>query len=116
MNASDTIEPSKKMVAILVTEEMLQAPEFLLYVRLVKKQLESMDLDVIFLDEKEYLARGRVPDCDCQMIQCVCVEARQHDRECRWRKAITAPVGFECEHGLEECRECDPCTCTTKEK
>lgn len=36
---------------------------------------------------------------------------RAHAPGCRARTAIASAVSFECEHGLEVCPECDPCTC-----
>jgi hypothetical protein len=63
---------------------------------------------------EELAARGRVPDCDCQLIQCVCPQARPHVKECRYRIALTCAVPIHCEeHGFDVCPHCDPCTCTT---
>lgn len=62
---------------------------------------------------REFMARGRVEDCDCEMIQCVCVLARQHDKDCKFRRALTCAIGIECEeHGRDVCPVCDPCTCS----
>lgn len=104
---SNVATPEKLAILLLLNEENRQDPG----VDLLKSQFEEMGYPVIFEDEEEYLARGRVADCDCQMLQCVCVEARKHKPECRWRTAILAPVGFACEHGFEECPTCDACTC-----
>ena len=60
---------------------------------------------------EELASRGRVADCDCGLISCACEEARTHEPECRFRKALTSAVGIECEHGYDTCPECDPCTC-----
>lgn len=60
----------------------------------------------------EYQKIGRIDDCDCKLIQCVCLEARQHKIDCPYRKALTCAIPFECEkHGLDVCVECDRCTC-----
>lgn len=59
-----------------------------------------------------FAARGRLPDCDCQLIQCVCATKREHDQGCRFRRALTCPIGIACEpHGEDVCPVCDPCTC-----
>jgi len=60
----------------------------------------------------EFTARSREDDCDCRLIQCVCKEARNHQKGCRYRFALTCAVGIACEaHGYDICPECDPCTC-----
>ncbi len=65
------------------------------------------------IDTAEFLARGRVTDCTCQLIQCACVEARQHTVNCRYQKALTCAIGFpcKCEDALEVCPKCDACNC-----
>jgi len=64
------------------------------------------------VDQEEFMARGRVADCDCGLISCVCEEARKHKPECRFRKALTCAVGISCdEHGYDVCPKCDPCDC-----
>lgn len=64
------------------------------------------------MDFETFTAIGRVPDCDCGMIQCVCEEARRHLPECQRRKAITCAVEVTCgPHGLDVCPTCDPCGC-----
>jgi len=61
-----------------------------------------------------FTARGRVEDCACGMIQCVCVEARKHDERCLYRKSLLCALAFPCEkHGLDECLDCD-CDCMYK--
>ena len=61
---------------------------------------------------EDFMARGRAPDCDCGLVQCVCVRARTHAEDCGFRKALTCAIGFECDaHQLEVCPRCDPCTC-----
>jgi hypothetical protein len=55
---------------------------------------------------------GRAPDCTCGFIECVCQEARLHDKKCRYRKALTCPIGIHCEpHGFDVCPVCDVCGC-----
>lgn len=60
---------------------------------------------------EEYSARGRVHDCDCQLIQCVCLVKRQHQEDCRFRVSLTCAVPIECEHGVDVCPHCDKCDC-----
>lgn len=99
-------------VAILVREEMLSDSDCLMQINILKRQLEETGVTVFFESEKEYMARGRVADCDCQLIQCVCAEARKHKIGCQRRLAMTCPVPISCDaHGLEVCQECDPCSC-----
>jgi hypothetical protein len=62
-------------------------------------------------DYATFSARGRVADCDCGMIQCVCTQARQHKKECKFRRALTCPVAIECDHGNDVCATCDVCDC-----
>lgn len=105
-----TPEP-KKRVAILVNEETMKDIDF---VAMVKRMLEATGVEVVFEDEKEWMARGRVADCDCQLLQCVCTEARKHKPDCRFRIALTCAIPIECEeHKFDVCPTCDPCTCGT---
>jgi hypothetical protein len=61
---------------------------------------------------EQYSSFGRLPDCDCQLIRCVCAQARRHQLTCKYRKAMTCAIGISCEeHGLEICPTCDPCSC-----
>lgn len=61
---------------------------------------------------EEFSSRGRVEDCDCELIQCVCAQARLHGKDCRFRRALTCAVPIDCEeHGIEVCPTCDPCDC-----
>lgn len=60
---------------------------------------------------KAFCDRGRVLDCTCGMIECVCTEARKHKDGCRTKIALLCPIGFECKHGFDVCPECDLCTC-----
>jgi hypothetical protein len=110
---TDTADDSEKLIySILVNEETIHDMEALHHIRMLKNQLEEQGHTVVFDDEASWMARGRAADCDCQLLQCVCVEARQHKTECHWRKVLLAPIGFPCEpHGLEECPTCDACTC-----
>ena len=70
---------------------------------------------VVVEDFETFAARGRVADCTCDLIQCVCSTARQHQETCRFRKALTCAIGIPCEaHDREVCLECDPCDCGAK--
>ena len=60
---------------------------------------------------EQFMARDRVEDCDCELISCVCVEARVHRENCPYRGAMTCAVPIECDHGYDVCPKCDPCTC-----
>jgi hypothetical protein len=42
-------------------------------------------------DIHAWMARGRVPDCDCELMQCVCAEARGHAKSCAYRLSISCP-------------------------
>jgi len=61
----------------------------------------------------DFKAIGRVGDCDCGLIQCVCQQARQHKEGCPLRLALTCAISIECDkHGLDVCPECTPCICS----
>lgn len=62
-------------------------------------------------DEETHFARGRVENCTCEMLYCVCAQVVDHLEYCHFRKAMLCPIGFVCEHGVEVCSQCDPCTC-----
>lgn len=62
-------------------------------------------------DPKTFMQCGRVPDCDCRLIECVCLVARQHKAKCQFRKALTCAVAIACDHGRDVCPICDACTC-----
>lgn len=36
---------------------------------------------------------------------------REHDKDCRFYKAMVCTVAIECKHGYDVCLKCDPCTC-----
>lgn len=64
---------------------------------------------------EDFMARGRVKDCDCGLLQCACLEARKHKKSCRHRLALICPVEVLCvAHKLEVCPECDACDCGGK--
>jgi len=66
---------------------------------------------------EDYIARGRVVDCDCSHLQCCCEAARRHVLGCQRRLAITCAVPITCEpHGLDVCETCDPCSCPPRPK
>ena len=55
---------------------------------------------------------GRVEDCDCGHLQCVCELVRQHKDDCPLRLAISCAIPIECDkHGGDVCPICNPCTC-----
>lgn len=60
----------------------------------------------------EFKKIGRVDDCDCGLIRCVCQEARQHKDGCPYKLAMTCAVPISCdEHDLDICPDCHKCTC-----
>jgi hypothetical protein len=60
----------------------------------------------------EFLAEGRVADCDCGLLCCACLAARVHMKECRYRRTLLSRVLFTCEkHRVAPCPECDACDC-----
>ena len=62
--------------------------------------------------EGGYLAwRNQLGCSKCGHISCVCEILAQHTENCLFRKAATSGIGIECEHGLDCCPTCDPCTC-----
>lgn len=51
-----------------------------------------------------WMARGRVPDCDCGLLQCACVQIRPHAKLCAFRLSITSPVDvghMDCDCGAD---------------
>jgi hypothetical protein len=62
-------------------------------------------------DFDDFAARGRVPDCNCGLIICVCLQVRPHKLYCMYRKSMTCPVAIPCDCGFDVCPKCDPCTC-----
>lgn len=52
---------------------------------------------------KEWMARGRVDDCDCGLMQCVCISIRPHTPECAFRLSLTSVIDV----GILEC-DCLP--------
>ncbi len=57
----------------------------------------------------------KVEGCEtCGHIVCVCRVIERHEEDCKYRKAVTCPVGIECEHGYDVCPKCDPCTSKTR--
>lgn len=96
-------------VVILLNDENRHDHDF---IREMCANFKALELTVSFEEESEYTARGRVPDCDCQLLSCVCAEARTHAKDCRFRKALTCAIPIACEaHGYDVCPVCDPCTC-----
>lgn len=101
---------TKQAVALLVNEPLDENDRK--YVGEVKAMLETVGCEVIIQNEKEYFARGRVADCTCQMLECVCALTRLHLVSCRYRKALIRPIAISCEeHGVDVCPVCDSCTC-----
>ena len=50
----------------------------------------------------------------CGHLSCVCAVNRNHKADCPFRRAVTVPIGIECEHGRDVCPVCDPCTCEAR--
>jgi hypothetical protein len=52
-----------------------------------------------------WMARGRVSDCDCDLLQCECEQIRSHSKGCAFRLSITSVVDvgcMECDCGVIE--------------
>lgn len=47
----------------------------------------------------------------CGHFACVCPVIRDHAEDCKYRRAVACAVAVECDHGLDVCPICDPCTC-----
>ncbi len=62
-------------------------------------------------DFEVYAARGRVPNCTCGLIECLCTQIAGHTDHCRFKVSALSPVCFPCEHDLDVCATCTPCTC-----
>ena len=107
---------AKRSIVMLIRLEHLEDPEnFLLTKMQLEKTAASMGMGFIMESEEVWMARGRVPDCDCQLLQCVCVEKRQHKEGCQYRLALTCAIPIACEpHNFDVCPTCDPCTCAEK--
>jgi hypothetical protein len=103
------------VVATVLVDKDFPQPEDAEEVRPIVLALRKAGADLVqFEDAEEWMARGRVADCDCQLISCVCAEARTHEPKCRHRVALTCAVAIVCEHGSDVCPQCDPCTCSTQ--
>ena len=109
MSALEISTPPKQGVIIVLDDD--DAPDE--FVVDLQGMFEVMGLEVLVENETTFLARGRVVDCDCQLLQCVCAEARRHAKECRYRFAMTCAVPIACDpHGRDVCPTCDACTCS----
>jgi hypothetical protein len=62
-------------------------------------------------DYDTFVARGRIENCTCHQISCVCAQVAGHNEGCRFRTAVLCPIPIDCEHGYDVCPQCDPCTC-----
>lgn len=60
---------------------------------------------------KKELEARRAKDCFCQLIECVCNQVRDHKEDCHFRKAMICAVPISCQHGVDVCPQCDPCSC-----
>jgi hypothetical protein len=105
--------PEKLKVRMLLRMEHFNEPENILLMKMkLERAAAQQGMELVIDSEEEFLARGRVPDCDCGIIQCCCTEARQHGPMCHWRIALLCPFGLPCDpHGVDVCPECDTCTC-----
>jgi hypothetical protein len=108
MEEGQAVEEPKKTLAILTRKDLTPDDEL---VKDVKAKLEALGYAVVFKDEEEWMAEGRVTDCDCQLISCVCVEKRKHKEGCQYRLAISCAIPIVCGHGFDVCPTCDPCSC-----
>lgn len=99
------IEPVNEVLCI---PESTSAEELALYM----KGETPMPPGAHWMSFADFTAIGRVSNCDCNLIQCTCLAARQHKLECRYRFAMTCAIPISCTpHGLYVCTTCDPCSC-----
>lgn len=69
-------------------------------------------VDEVYGSDVPLVPVDAIPYCGvCEHFECVCGVREQHKEGCRFRAAMTCPVGIECEHGHDVCPICDPCTC-----
>lgn len=52
----------------------------------------------------------------CKQCPCCCGVRKNHDPDCKFRRAVACPAAIECEHGRDVCPICDPCTCGVEER
>ena len=45
------------------------------------------------------------------LATCICALRKKHAPTCRFRRAAELSFELACDHGLQACPECDPCTC-----
>lgn len=51
--------------------------------------------------------------CTCgNLATCTCEIEKKHKKGCRFLRAATLSVELPCDHGLQACPTCDPCTCS----
>lgn len=63
-------------------------------------------------EEYEKHHSGRVKDCFCKQIQCVCEMVRNHQETCKFRRAVLCSIPIACEeHDRDVCPACDACDC-----
>ena len=74
-------------------------------------------IDALIVTE-EGVRKDVISPCECGSLMVtsdgvcqVCTTKETHNPECKFLRAITCPVGIECEHGYDVCPSCDPCTC-----
>ncbi len=53
----------------------------------------------------------RREDGTCFVVCGACDASKTHKQGCRYLKSLSCWIAIECEHGLEVCPTCDPCTC-----
>lgn len=57
-------------------------------------------------------SRQGVPCPRCKnLATCTCMIEREHKKGCRYRRAACLSIELACDHGLQACPKCDPCTC-----
>lgn len=45
------------------------------------------------------------------LVTCTCKLAVKHKPKCRYFRAAQLGIELACEHGLQACPKCDPCSC-----
>lgn len=68
---------------------------------------------ISLLEEVLKVMEAVCPVCK-NLVYCTCQILREHERGCRYRRAAALSVEIACDHGLQACPQCDPCTCNPK--
>lgn len=80
--------------------------------------MDGRDIQRLLGIRREKVGEDVIPEinharlCRCgNLVSCVCDIKQKHKETCRFRMAASLGVELPCEHGLQACPECDPCSC-----